>query len=88
MVRSLQDRPFHYRQLSISPKGAEVGQPAAGQFVIYQDIAKVAVQTYFLPSYYSAIGSGIPCLLPSIIHGWVPIRLHRKGIEKGDGNGI
>jgi hypothetical protein len=65
-----------------------IDQPVSGEFIIYQGMAKVNVEAYFLPSYYSATGSGILCLLSSIIHGWVPIRFHRRGIEKGDGNGI
>ena len=88
MVRSLQDHSFHYQQLSISLKRAEVDQPLSGQFVIYQNMAKVKVEAYFLLSYYFAIGAGILCLLPSIIHGRVPIRFYRRGIEKGEGNGL
>jgi len=67
-----------------------VGQPVTGQFVIYQGMARVNVHTYFLPSYYYAIGAGILCLLSSLIHGWLPIRFYRrrKGNEREEGNGL
>ena len=38
----------------------------------------VTVEPRFLPSYYYAIGSGLMCLLSSLIHGRLKIRLHRK----------
>jgi hypothetical protein len=67
-----------------------IGQPVTGQFIIFQDMARVIVHTYFLPSYYLAIGAGILCVLSSLTHGWVPIRFYRrkKGIEKEEGNGL
>ncbi len=55
-----------------------IDQPVTGQFIIYQDMARVVVRTYFLPSYYWAIGAGIVCLLSSLTHGWIPIRFYRS----------
>jgi hypothetical protein len=46
----------------------------------------VTVEPLFLKSYYFAIGSGIVCLLSSLIHGMPTVRLHRKkksDIERG-----
>jgi hypothetical protein len=62
-----------------------IDQPVSGEFIIYQDVAKVNVHTCFLPSYYSAIGAGILCLLSSLIHGWIPVRFHgrKKGVKEG-----
>jgi hypothetical protein len=61
-----------------------IDQLVSGEFIIYQDMAKVNVHTYFLPSYYWAIGAAIICLLSSLIHGWVSIRLYsrKREIEK------
>ena len=38
----------------------------------------VTVEPRFMPSYYYAIGAGVACLLSSLIHGMITIRLHRK----------
>jgi hypothetical protein len=67
-----------------------IGQPITGEYFVYQDMAKVAVHTYFLPSYYFATGAGIICLLSSLIHGWPPITLYgrKKGIEKEQRSGL
>ncbi len=61
-----------------------IDRPVSGEFIIYQDMAKVIVHTYFLPSYYLAIGAGILCLLSSLVHGWIPIRLYsgKKGVKE------
>ncbi|NIN92886.1 MAG: hypothetical protein GTN76_03135 [Candidatus Aenigmarchaeota archaeon] len=66
-----------------------IGQPVSGQFVIYRSMSKVIVHTYFLPSYYCAIGAGIFSLLSSLTHGWCGVRFYRrKKVEKGEGNGL
>ena len=61
-----------------------IDQPVSGEFIIYQDMAKVNVHTYFLPSYYFAIGAAILCLLSSLVHGWIPIRLYsrKEGVKE------
>ena len=62
-----------------------IDQPVSGEFIIYQDVAKVSVHAYFLPSFYSAIGAGILCLLSSLIHGWIPVRFYgrKKAVKEG-----
>jgi hypothetical protein len=54
-----------------------VGRPVTGQFSIQAGV-EVAVQVFFMKAYYQAIGAAALVALSSLIHGWIPIRLHRK----------
>ncbi len=66
-----------------------IGGTLSEDFVVYTytygGMMPADVHTYFLPSYYWAIGAGIICLLSSLIHGLLPIRFYRRktGTEKG-----
>jgi len=54
-----------------------VGKPVTGQFSVQAGV-EVAVQVYFMKAYYRAIGAAAVVALSSLIHGWIPIPLHRK----------
>jgi len=54
-----------------------IGGTPLEEFILIANIP-VTVDPRFLPSYYYAIGAGFVCLLSSLIHGMVTIRLYRK----------
>jgi len=54
-----------------------VGRPVVGQFSIQAGV-EVVVQVFFMKAYYQAIGAAAVVALSSLIHGWFPVRLHRK----------
>ncbi len=54
-----------------------VGKPVTGQFSIQAGV-EVAAQVFFMKAYYRAIGAAAVVALSSLIHGWIPIPLHRR----------
>jgi len=54
-----------------------VGRPVVGQFSIQAGV-EVVIQVFFLKAYYQAIGAAALVALSSLIHGWIPIRLHGR----------
>lgn len=60
-----------------------VGKPVVGQFSIQAGVEVIA-QVFFLKAYYQAIGAAALTALSSLIHGWIPIRLHRRSSNKAD----
>ena len=61
-----------------------VGRPVVGQFSIQAGV-EVVVQVYFLKAYYQAIGAAALVALSSLIHGWIPIRLHGRSSRTDSG---
>jgi len=63
-----------------------IGGTLSEDFVVwtYGGMRPADIHTYFLPSYYWAIGAAAVCLLSALIHGLLPIRFYRskKGSEK------